>query len=60
MLTRAAVGRGDRVLVTGASGGVGSAAIQLAAARGALVDALTSPAKFAHLAKLGAQRTLRA
>ena len=57
MLTRAAVGRGDRVLVTGASGGVGSAAIQLAAARGALVDALTSPAKFEHLAKLGAQRT---
>ncbi len=38
MLTRAAVGRGDRVLVTGASGGVGSAAIQLAAARGALVS----------------------
>mgnify|MGYP000395020346 CR=1 FL=1 len=45
------------VLVTGASGGVGSAAIQLAAARGALVDALTSPAKFEHLEKLGAQRT---
>ncbi len=35
MLTRARVTAADTVLITGASGGVGSAAIQLAKARGA-------------------------
>ncbi|MCZ8498552.1 hypothetical protein O9929_13025 [Vibrio lentus] len=41
MLTRANVAEGDRVLISGASGGVGSAAIQLAKARGAYVIAIT-------------------
>ncbi len=58
LLTRSAVGPGDRVLVTGASGGVGSAAIQLATARGARVIAVTSPAKSQALLDLGAERTL--
>ncbi|NNG05001.1 MAG: zinc-binding dehydrogenase [Inquilinus sp.] len=58
LLTRSNVGPGDRVLVTGASGGVGSAAIQLAKARGARVIAVTSPAKSAALRRLGAERTL--
>ena len=59
MLTRARVGAGDRVLVTGASGGVGSAAVQLARARGASVVAVTSPAKFDTLRDLGAERVLK-
>ncbi|OQX30419.1 MAG: alcohol dehydrogenase [Candidatus Sedimenticola endophacoides] len=58
LLTRAGVGRGERVLVTGASGGVGSAVIQLAGARGARVVAVTSPAKSAQVLGLGAERTL--
>lgn len=58
MLTRADVVSGETVLVTGASGGVGSAAVQLARARGAKVIAVTSPAKAKALAELGALKTL--
>ncbi len=58
MLTRARVRKGDRVLVTGASGGVGSAAVQLARARGAHVIAVTSPAKADGLKALGAEQTV--
>ena len=58
MLTRAKVGKGDTVLVTGASGGVGSAAVQLARARGAQVVAMTSAAKASAIAELGAARIL--
>ena len=58
MLQRAQVRPGERVLVTGASGGVGSAAIQLAAMRGADVIAVTSPAKAEQLRRLGAGTTL--
>ena len=57
MLTRSRVGVGDRVLVTGASGGVGSAAVQLARARGAEVMAVTSPSKSAAIEQLGALST---
>ena len=58
LLTRSNVEPGDRVLVTGASGGVGSAAIQLARARGASVTAITSAGKAEALRRIGAERTL--
>lgn len=45
MLNRSQVGSGDRVLITGASGGVGSALIQLANRRGATTIAMASKAK---------------
>lgn len=54
MLTRSGVGAGDRVLVTGASGGVGSAAVQLAVARGATVAAVAAVDKHAAVQELGA------
>jgi NADPH:quinone reductase-like Zn-dependent oxidoreductase len=45
MINRAACQPGERVLVTGSSGGVGMAAIQLLLARGCHVIARTSPSK---------------
>jgi NADPH:quinone reductase-like Zn-dependent oxidoreductase len=58
MLTRAEVMVGERVLVTGASGGVGSAAVQLAKRRGARVIALAGGSKSAAIRALGASRVL--
>lgn len=57
MLHRARVGA-ERVLITGASGGVGSAAVQLAKRRGATVIALSSIAKKAEVLALGADQVL--
>ncbi|ASP33989.1 alcohol dehydrogenase family protein [Labrenzia sp. VG12] len=53
MIQRCGLGA-EKVLITGASGGVGSAAIQLARRRGAHVTAMTSPSKAAELRSLGA------
>lgn len=58
MLSRAQVDRDDVVLVTGASGGVGSALIQLAKRRGAKVVGLASESKHAAMADLGADALL--
>jgi NADPH:quinone reductase-like Zn-dependent oxidoreductase len=54
MLERSQVAAGDKALVTGASGGVGSAAVQLAVRRGASVIAVASPAKAQGIRALGA------
>jgi NADPH:quinone reductase-like Zn-dependent oxidoreductase len=58
LLTRANVTEKDIVLVSGASGGVGSAAVQLACARGAKVIAITSPSKFEAIKALGATKVV--
>lgn len=58
MLHRAGVGKDQWVLVTGASGGVGGALIQLAVRRGARVAAVTSAGKLEEVAALGAEVVL--
>jgi NADPH:quinone reductase-like Zn-dependent oxidoreductase len=57
MLTRANVAA-ERVLITGASGGVGSAAVQLAKRRGAEVIAIAAEAKAADVRTLGASHVV--
>jgi len=58
MLTRAGVRDGETVLVTGASGGVGSAAVQLAKRRGARIIAVAGASKAAQVSRLGASQVL--
>lgn len=53
MLTRANVTAQDTVLVPGASGGVGSALVQLAKLRGATVIAMASRSKWEDVRRLG-------
>ncbi len=54
MLSRVVLRAGETVLITGASGGVGSAAVQLAKRRGSRVVAVGGAAKLAELIALGA------
>ncbi|GGK55208.1 alcohol dehydrogenase family protein [Amphritea balenae] len=54
MLHRANLKAGEIVLITGASGGVGSATVQLAKRRGAKVIAVAALEKHAEVARLGA------
>ena len=58
MLTSANVVAGERVLVTGASGGVGTALIQLCRVLGAIPYALSTPDKAGALRELGAEAVL--
>ena len=57
LLQRAGV-EAERVVITGASGGVGSALVQLAVLRGASVTAVTSEQHRDAVAGLGAQRVV--
>ena len=58
MLHRAKVSAGDQVLVAGASGGVGSAVVQLAKRRGAIVTAIVGRDKIDEASILGADRII--
>jgi NADPH:quinone reductase-like Zn-dependent oxidoreductase len=58
MIHRAGVKRGDHVLVAGASGGVGSAVVQLAMRRGAVVTAIVGKAKIDRVRSLGVDRMI--
>jgi NADPH:quinone reductase-like Zn-dependent oxidoreductase len=58
MLHRANVSSGDHVLVAGASGGVGSATVQLAKRRGAKVTAIAAKAKMEQVKSFGADQVL--
>jgi NADPH:quinone reductase-like Zn-dependent oxidoreductase len=58
LLERAGVGPGQEVLITGASGNVGLAAVQIAAALGAHVTGIAAPAKAAILRADGAAEVI--
>lgn len=58
LLTKSNVKKNETVLISGASGGVGSAAIQLAHARGANVIAITSSSKFEKIKALGTSKVI--
>lgn len=58
ILTRIGLAAGERVLITGASGGVGSAAVQLAKRRGADVVAMASDEKAEAVRSLGARSVI--
>ncbi len=58
MLQRAQLQEGQHVLIAGASGGVGSAAVQLAKWRGATVTAIAGAAKMDAVRAIGADRVV--
>jgi NADPH:quinone reductase-like Zn-dependent oxidoreductase len=58
MLHRARLSEGEHVLVAGASGGVGSATVQLAKRRGAIVTAIAGKAKLEEVQAIGADQVI--
>jgi len=58
MLDRARVASGERVLITGASGGVGSGLVQLCRARGAIPYAVVGPGKEQAVLDIGAEAVI--
>ena len=59
MVHRGKVSKGENILVTGASGGVGSAVVQLAKRRGAIVTAIVSASKVEQVLEIGADRVIK-
>jgi NADPH:quinone reductase-like Zn-dependent oxidoreductase len=58
LISRSGLRPGESVVIAGASGGVGSAAIQLCRLRGARVIAIAAPAKAESLQQLGADQVV--
>jgi NADPH:quinone reductase-like Zn-dependent oxidoreductase len=58
MLHRPTVAQGEHVLVAGASGCVGSAAVQLAKRRGAAVTAVVGRMKMDQVRSIGADQVI--
>jgi NADPH:quinone reductase-like Zn-dependent oxidoreductase len=58
LVETAAVGRGERVVILGAAGGVGHLAVQIAKSRDAYVIGTASASKHAFLAALGADEVV--
>ena len=58
LIHRGGVKKGSRVLITGASGGVGSAAVQLAKRRGATVAGIAGRTKLEHVRSIGADTVI--
>jgi NADPH:quinone reductase-like Zn-dependent oxidoreductase len=58
MVHRAKVAKGEHVLIAGASGGVGSAAVQLAKRRGATVTAIAGKTKLEKVQAIGADQVI--
>ncbi len=58
MVHRGRLSKGENILVTGASGGVGSALVQLAKRRGAIVTAIASKAKVEQVRSIGADHVI--
>jgi NADPH:quinone reductase-like Zn-dependent oxidoreductase len=58
LIGRTGLGEGETIAISGASGGVGSAAVQLAKIRGATVIAISSPGKEQGLLDLGADHVV--
>jgi NADPH:quinone reductase-like Zn-dependent oxidoreductase len=59
LLMRSNVTKGEVVLITGASGGVGSAVIQLAKRRGAKVIGVASESKMTNVGRIGADVVIK-